>query len=168
MQYVFGWSWFFFVLAASSSIVASLLWPLADEPHASKVAICVVLLFAWLGMAWCHRLTARKTPPAVSLQGRHPQFLQRCRQLPAWQHGVFLETASACRVYQTPTQRQLIYLHPHATHFVDMVQLRQLVLLMCRYDCQHLVVCSFAGLTPIAATIAAQIDIEVIDQKQYF
>lgn len=168
MQDSFGWSWFFFVLATSSSVVAFLLWPLANTPHEPILVVCLLLFLAWLGM-WCsHRFGVTQAPSAVSFTGRHPQFLQRCRQMPAWQQGVFLDAASACRIYHTPARRQLIYLHPHATHPVDTVLLRQLVMLMCRYDCQQLVLCSFAGLSSTAAKIAEQIDIEVIDQTQYF
>lgn len=163
-----SWPWFFFLLASSCSIVVLLLWNVSIETQMPSIYLMALLVLAWLGL-FCSDywgLTSNKKPPKSS--GAHQQFLQHCRQLDAWRYGTHLHADVSCRLYQQGSRRVLMYLHPHANTVVDIALLRQLVMLMCRYDCQQLCLCSYAGLSSSARNIAEQMQLEVIDHRQIF
>lgn len=164
MQRWRSWHWFCFLVASTCSAVAVLLWPLASELDWRAWVICLLLVGALTGML-LHEVTPRELTRRVVNSGQAQRFLQHCLQQDEWRHARHIVADVACR---RTAERALVYVHPHANRSVDLPLLRQLVLLMCRYDCDKVRIYSYAGVTAAALTISEQLQLEVIDHKQIF
>lgn len=164
MQRWRSWHWFCFLVASTCSVVALLLWPLASELDWRAWGICLLLLAALSGML-LPEVTPRTLANRVVNFGQAQRFLQHCLQLDEWRQARHIDAAVACR---RTAERALVYVHPHANCSVDLSLLRQLVLLMCRYDCDKVRIYSYAGVTAAALTISELLQLEVIDHKQIF
>lgn len=165
MQSWRSWHWFFFLVASTCCAVAVLLWPLTGELDWRSWLMVLPLIGALVGML-LHEVTPRTSLVRVVTGPSQPQrFLQYCLQLDEWRHGRHINAVVACR---RTADRALLYVNPHANRRVDLPLLRQLVVLMCRYDCDRLRIYSYAGMTAAAKTISAQLQLEVIDHTQIF
>lgn len=93
------------------------------------------------------------------------QFLQRCRASVYWQEGRVLHGVLPCRVFGKPTERVLVYLHPYPMQPLSAAVIRQLIDMLCRYDCQKLRIFSYAGVDPSAMGLVEAVAGEVIDHQ---
>ena len=164
MQSWQSWHWFFFLLAGTCSAVAVLLWPLSNELDWQTWVMSMLLIGALTGML-LHEVTPRALARRAINIGQAQRFLQYCLQLDEWRSARHIDADVACRRTANGT---LVYVHPHANRSVDLPLLRQLVLLMCRYDCDKIRIYSYAGMTGAAQTISELLQLEVIDHKQIF
>lgn len=163
MQCQQSWHWFFFILASSCTTVAALLWPIAVAWDWRAWLIAVLLLFALLGMVW--QALKPQTAALHTVSSTDAQrFLQQCLQLDEWKYSRPIVARVACR---RTSDGKLVYVHPHVNRAVDLVILRQLVVLMCRYDCDGLRIYSYVGVTSAVRTASEQNLLEVIDHKQF-
>ncbi len=164
MQRQHSWHWFWCLVASTSCTVALLLWPVAYEFDWRAWLITLLLIGALTGLL-LQEFFPRKQRNKPMISGQSQRFLQQCLQLDEWRQGRHIGADVACR--RSP-DRALVYVHPHANCSVDLPLLRQLVLLMCRYDCDKVRIYSYAGMTAAARKISEQIQLEVIDHKQFF